>query len=234
MIPVDLRIVFAFTAGAGTLFAPCAYPLLPGYVAFFLGREGDENLPIERRLPKAVGVALVVSAGFALVYVALAGVAFALGTRALENVAVLELVVGGLLVVLGAGMAAGRLRPSRLHVRLPQRRRSVLGFFAFGVVYAAAAAGCTAPVFLGIAGVALGSDPATAVGLFGAYALGMSLLMVVVTVLSALGRGAVLRGLSGASARLTRAGGAVLVLAGLAQIYYYLYGVGPLAALGGA
>ena len=35
-----LRLGFAFSAGVATFFAPCAYPLLPGYVAFYLGDAG--------------------------------------------------------------------------------------------------------------------------------------------------------------------------------------------------
>lgn len=215
------QLSFAFSAGLFTFLAPCAYPLLPGYVAYFLGDEGDATAPRSTRLWRAVVVATATSLGFFLVYAALAGVASAAGASALAGLARLELAVGVLLIVLGLAMAAGRFRPSN-HVPLPERRRSVGGFFAFGVVYAAAAAGCTAPVFVGVATVALGSGATGAVLTFAAFAAGMSLLMLVVTLLAALGRSAVLRRLSGATGRLTRVAGVVLALAGVVQLYYYL------------
>ena len=126
-------------------------------------------------------------------------------------------------------MATDRLPTVR--VRLPERRRSVAGFFGFGVVYAAAAAGCTGPLFVGLAGVALASGPTGAVALFGAYALGMSLLMLAVTLGVAVGGEALLRRFSAVSGRLSRIGGAVLVLAGLVQLYYFFFEFGGPSAL---
>jgi len=217
------QLSFAFSAGLFTFLAPCAYPLLPGYVAYFLGDDADAaaTAPRATRLWRALVVAGATSLGFFLVYAALAGVATAAGAGALAGLAQLELAVGALLIVLGIAMAAGRFQPTN-HVPLPERRRSFGGFFAFGVVYAAAAAGCTAPVFVGVATVALGSGPTGAVLTFGAFAAGMSLLMLAVTLLAALGRGAILRRLSSATGRLTRVAGVVLVLAGVVQLYYYL------------
>lgn len=231
------QLSFAFTAGLFTFLAPCAYPLLPGYVAYFLGAgDGDDDArdtpaPLAPRLRRAVVVAGVTSLGFFLVYAVLAGIAAAVGASALSNVSVLELVVGSLLVVLGLGMATGRFQPST-HLPLPERRRSVGGFFGFGVVYAAAAAGCSAPLFIAIAGVALEAGTTGALLLFGAYAAGMSLLMLAVTLLAALGRETVLRRLSASTGRLTRVAGVVLVLAGLVQLYYYLVVFDGLATFG--
>jgi cytochrome c-type biogenesis protein len=222
---------FAFAAGAVTFLAPCAYPLLPGYVAYFLGSDADES-PNEGRavqLRRAAVVGLLASSGFFVVYGVLVGTVVALGARALEGVAVLELGVGLLLVVLGAAMATGR--GVRGHLPLPERRRSASGFVLFGVVYAVAAAGCTAPVFVAVALRGLAGGPVAAVAALGAYAGGMSLLMVGVTVLSALGRDALLRRFAARSGRLGRVAGALLVVAGVVQVYYYLFEFGGLATL---
>ena len=216
-----LRLGFAFSAGVATFFAPCAYPLLPGYVAFYLGDAGP-SATFGGRLRRAAVVGGPASLGFFAVCAALAGVAAAVGTRALREVAVLELSVGGLLVVLGAGMAAGRVASSALHVRLPNRERSRAGLLAFGVVYAVAAAGCTAPLFVGIAGVAPSSGPAGALAVFAAYAAGMAALMLLVTGLIAAGNDRLLRRLSGRNDLVGRAAGGLLVAAGLARIGFYL------------
>lgn len=226
-----LRIGFAFSAGVATFFAPCAYPMLPGYLAFYLG-DAAEPAGRRDRLFRAVVVGGLASLGFFAVYAALAGVAAAVGTQALADIAVLELVVGGLLVALGIPMAFGRLSPAALHVRLPRRRRSKSGYLLFGVVYAAAAAGCTAPLFVGIAGVALGAGPLGAVLTFGAYAAGMAVLMVAVTLLAAAGRDGLLSRLSANVGVVTRAAGVLLVVAGLAQVYLFLFSFGGLEMLG--
>ncbi len=217
------RIGFAFAAGAATFFAPCAFPLLPGYVAYYLGRgDGGETAPLPTRLGRAVGVGGLASLGFFVVYGLLAGVVASLGAGALADIATLELLVGGLLVVLGLAMASGRFDPT-LHVRLPERRRSAGGFFLFGVVYGVAAAGCTAPIFVGLALVALGSGPLGAAVVLGSYAAGMATLMVAVTLLSAIGRAGLLRTLSRNTGRVSRLAGSLLALAGVAQIYLFVF-----------
>jgi cytochrome c-type biogenesis protein len=259
VIPEFPLVAFAFSAGAGTFFAPCAYPLLPGYVSYYLGETAGEGRPdggrvagpgtgrvagrvadalgavmpseTAGRLVRAAVVGVVVSLGFFLVYGLLAGVTAAVGSRLLGSVSLLELVVGVVLLVVGTATALGYDLPTPT-VRLPERRRSVGGFFAFGVLYAAAAAGCTAPVFVGVATVALGGSPAGAVLTFGAFAAGMSLLMLSVTLLAALGREAILQRLSASTGRLTRVAGVVLAIAGVVQLYYYLIVFDGAATLG--
>lgn len=232
----DLSLLgFAFVAGAFTFFAPCAYPLLPGYVSFFLGRslasdpEGSEP-GAAPGLVAAARVGTLASLGFFLVYGALAAVVATVGAAPLADVAVLELLVGSLLVVVGLRMALGG--DWSVTVPLPRRRRSPLGFFAFGVGYAVAAAGCTAPLFVGVVLAAL-SRGGTVAGLaLVTYAAGMAALLLSVTVAAALGRDALLSRLRGRSGQIHRLSGVLLALAGVAQIYLYLFEFGGLAALG--
>jgi len=227
-----LRLGFAFAAGVATFFAPCAYPLMPGYLAFYTGDDGGGGGRAER-LRRAVVVGSLASLGFVLVYAALAVIVAAVGTRVLSGIALLELVVGSLLVALGIGMITGRVMPGSVHVRLPRRERSPSGYLAFGIVYAVAAAGCTAPVFAGIAAVALGAGPAGAVLTIGAYAAGMVALMVLVTVLAAAGRDGVLRLVSARTGAVTRLAGALLVAAGAAQMYLFWFRFGGREMLAG-
>lgn len=262
-MPLDaLSLVgFAFTAGAFTFFAPCAYPLLPGYVSYYLGRstapgEGPTPdggghpaggaasrrlsaalvlvlpAPVASRVARAVVVSALVSAGFFLVYGALAGVVAALGASLLADISVLELVVGALLVAMGTAMALGWDGPAPT-VPLPKRRRSAGGYLGFGVLYAAAAAGCTAPVFIAVALEALSTGPGLGLATFGAYAAGMSALMLGVTVGTALGRDALLVRLGGQAERIHRLAGVLLVLAGVVQLYFFLFRFDGLALLAG-
>jgi cytochrome c-type biogenesis protein len=263
-------VAFAFSAGLGTFFAPCAYPLLPGYVSFYLGEttgdsgsvasaDGGQQAPespefdgfgtgplatrladilalvvparLAPRLVRAAAVGTVVSLGFFLVYGVLAGITAALGSQILGRISVLELVVGVILIVVGSAAALGYDLPTPT-VRLPERRRSVGGFFGFGVLYAAAAAGCTAPIFVGIGVQAVAAGPAVAVATFSAYAAGMSLLMVAVTVASALGRETLLTRLAGRTDLIERVMGVLLVVAGAVQLYFFLFRFDGLRVLG--
>jgi cytochrome c-type biogenesis protein len=217
---------FAFLAGVATFFAPCAFPLLPGYVAYFLGRDDGGGPPLRRAA--VVGGTTVV--GFFLVYGLLAGTVLAVGAGALRDIALLEPVIGAGLVAMGLVTIAG-WTPAATHVCLPERRRSLAGYLGFGIVYALAAAGCTAPVFVAVALLALGSGPAAAVVTLGAYAAGMAVTMLLVTGLSAVGRERALELLSRETGRLRRTTGALLALAGVAQIYLYVFDFDPLGGL---
>jgi cytochrome c-type biogenesis protein len=166
-------------------------------------------------------VGLLVSLGFVLVYAALGGIVVLVGTAVLADVLLLELVVGVLLVVLGSLMALGR--GPTVRVSLPERRRTKLGFVAFGMVYAVAAAGCTALLSFSVVAGALAVDPLLGLSALLAYVAGMSTVMVVVTVLAGLGRQTLLRRLSAETGRIERVAGVLLVLAGVAQVYLFLF-----------
>lgn len=226
--PVELG--FAFGLGTATFFAPCALPLLPGYLAYFLGAESKEGGGIAGRLRRGIAVAGVTSLGLLAVFGLLAAVAFLVGERVFRNVAVLELVAGVVLVVLGVGMVTGALSNVTIHVQLPERRRGPVGYFSFGALYAAAAVGCTGPLFLGVASLAL-ANPVNAVPILGAYAAGMVTLLVGVTLAAALGRNVLVRRLAAGTERMRRVAGGVLVLAGLVQLYYFFVVFDGLAGL---
>lgn len=222
MVDIGLA-TFAFGLGTATFFAPCAFPLLPGYIAYFLGQD-DESVPDTwpARLRRAVVVSLVTSLGFLVVFGVLAAVVFFVGTQFLSDIAILEVAAGAVLITLGLAMLSGKTTGAMAHVQLPERRRGPVGFFGFGVVYAAAAAGCTGPLFVGVASLAL-TGPAQAFTAFGAYAAGMVVLLVGITVLTALGKDTLLRRLTSNTQLVTRLAGGALVVAGIVQIYWFLF-----------
>lgn len=226
-----LRIGFAFSAGVMTFFAPCAYPLLPGYLAYFLG--GDTPPDRVGRLRHAVGVGITASLGVTAVYVGLAGVAVTVGARYLQHLVVLGIAVGFGVLAVGVAMLAGVTSGQWLRVQLPERQRSYRGYAAFGAGYAIAAAGCTAPLFVAVALSALEAGPLSAAVIVGAYTAGMCSLLVSVTILTAIGRGSLLRRIAPEGGRLKRLAGGLLVVAGTAQLYLFLVTYGGVQRLVG-
>jgi len=202
-------VAFAVGGGLATFFAPCAYPLLPGYVGYYLGREeADLGGAFARGTAATVGALAVLAAFGALLFV--------VGQRTLSRLGLLEPVVGAGLIALGALVLVGRA-PS-LHVVLPERRASVAGFALFGGVYAVAAAGCVVPVALGVLAQALALPPGQAAVALAAYAASVALPLLVVTLLAALG-GDLVRGASRYVGPVERVAGAAMILAGAWQVY---------------
>ncbi|MCL7416772.1 MAG: cytochrome C biogenesis protein, partial [Halalkalicoccus sp.] len=209
---------FAFGAGVATFFSPCAYPLLPGYVGYYVSRaETGDRRPVGGALLRG----LAAGAGVLTVFGAFAAVAVGIGQAGFERLVFLEPVIGAALVVFGLLVVLDR-GPS-LRVALPERRTGILGFSMFGAVYALAAAGCVVPVVLGVFLEAITRPPVETALVIGAYAGGVSLLMVAATVATGVGVALGTQRLVGYGDRLKRLAGVVMVVAGLGQFYLSVF-----------
>jgi len=203
-------------AGVATFFSPCAYALLPGYVGYYVAATGDEQPPLSGAILRG-GAA---TAGVIVVFATLALLAVAIQQSIEAYLPTVELLVGVALVALGVALAAD-LGP-RPHVSLPERRTTVLGFGGFGALYALAAAGCVAPLFLSIVFQSVALPTAQTIGVLGVYAGTFGALMLATTVLTAIGHGVGVGRVALPARRLARIGGGVLVLAGLVQLWLAL------------
>ena len=203
----------ALGAGVATFFSPCAYALLPGYVGYYAAAVGDgEDAPLAGALVRG----LAATAGVVAVIGVLAVAVLLLGGAVLAYVDLLEPVVGVALVVLGLLVLAGR--GPGWHARLPERRRSVLGFAVFGGGYAVAAAGCVAPLFLAIVVRALTFPPVEALVVLGAYAGGLGVFLLGATVAVAVGHAGAIDRLARHRQLVDRLAGLALVAAGVGQL----------------
>ncbi|WP_135662597.1 cytochrome c biogenesis CcdA family protein [Halorhabdus rudnickae] len=214
---VAAAVSFAFATGVATFFAPCAYPLLPGYVGYYIRANDGTNATLPGALVRGVAASLGILVAFAV----LAALTVTVGRSLTEWLPSLEVIVGAVLV--GLGLLTLSDRSIGWHARLPERRTSIPAFVAFGVLYAVAATGCIAPVFLGIVSQALTFPLYGTLAVLGGYAAGMVLLMIGATVAIAVGVDVGRERLPALSGRLTQIAGVVLILAGLAQIWLALF-----------
>jgi len=119
MIDGSLPLAFALGAGVATFFSPCAYPLLPGYVGFYVSQTEGEDASLSGALSRGLiaGTGALVTLGVLLV------AAYQIGHSTLSNITLFEPIVGALLVVFGLLIVFDRA-PS-LSITLPKRRSSV-------------------------------------------------------------------------------------------------------------
>jgi cytochrome c-type biogenesis protein len=198
---------------------PCGFAMLPAYLSYFLGVEDRSS---NAGVWQAFRVALAVSAGFLAVF-SVAGLAVELTSLPVyENVPWISLVIGIALLALGVAMLAG-FEPL---VRLPKldrggRSRTVRSMFVFGVSYAIASIGCTLPAFLvAVSGTIDRESVADGLVVFGVYALGMTLVLLALTVAIALARTSIVRFLRSSRAYVGRVSGGLVALAGAYVAYY--------------
>ncbi|WP_254767850.1 cytochrome c biogenesis CcdA family protein [Salinilacihabitans rarus] len=205
--------LFALGTGVATFFSPCAYALLPGYVGYYVAATGEETPPLSGTLARglaAAGGAMAVLGALSLASI-VAGEALG---RALPYI---EYGVGVALIALGAWVLYGG--SGAVHVLLPERRSTVAGFGVFGAMYALAATGCVLPLFLALAFRSMTMPPVEAALVLGTYAVGFGALTVAITVATAFGYALGAGRVAGYVDRVIRIAGAVLVAAGVGQLY---------------
>jgi len=215
-VTLATNLPFAITAGVATFFSPCAYPLLPGYVGFYLNQTNAN----EASLGGASARGIVAGIGVLATFGALTWATLLVGRSTLSDITLFESLVGALLVLFGALVVTGRA-PS-ISVPLPKRRASVLGFGVFGAGYALAGAGCVAPIFLAIIARSASLPTEMAAVVLAAYAGTVAVLMVSVTVATGMGLISNASRLTAYAGLIERIAGVVMILAGLGQLYLAL------------
>ncbi len=226
-IVVLLPVGFAFSAGMMATVNPCGFALLPAYIAFYLGGETDsvQEVSSTTRVAKALLISLVVTLGFVVLFGSV-GLLATIGARFLGTALPWAgLSIGVAMVLLGIWLFAGKKAlysgmAARLSARInPGVTGGIRSYFLFGIAYGIASLSCTLPIFL----IAIGSSIAGGVLINGlVFALGMGVVLTVLTVGTALFKGVVGSYMRRAIPYLEKTSAAVIVLAGAFVIFYWL------------
>jgi cytochrome c-type biogenesis protein len=126
-----------------------------------------------------------------------------------------------------------------VHASLPARLANMIGtpekqgfktYFLFGIGYGTASLGCTLPVFLVVVGSAMQSKGfSDGVFQFISYSLGMGTVLTALALSMALFKGGLTNYLRRAVPHMGRIAGALLLVSGSYQVYYWLTKGGLLA-----
>jgi cytochrome c-type biogenesis protein len=232
----DVPVAFAFAAGMVATVNPCGFAMLPAYLSYFMGLDNEGTGGRGTSVARGLAVGVVVSAGFLVVF-GVSGAVVNAGYRSIiDYVPWAALVIGVLLALLGAAML---LLGVQFNVSLPHlaqggTSRRYRSMFVFGVAYAVASLSCTLPVFLAVTGVA-SATPTFLAGVltYVVYALGMSTLLVVLTLALSVTKGGLVRRLRWLLPHIGRLSGAILLLSGVYITVYWAANLrDPLAARG--
>ena len=220
----ERTLALALAAGMLATVNPCGFAMLPAYLGFFLGLEGADR-DVKTSVSRSLSVALSVSAGFLVVFSLVGLATYHLSASVDAFTPWATIVIGVVLVVLGVAMFRG-FEPM---VNLPRlnrggRTRDGRSMFVFGISYAIASISCAFPLFAGtVVGAFRRDDALTSVAVFVAYSLGMTLILVCLTVSLGMARQGLLTRLRRALPFVTRASGVLLVIAGAYLAHYGWY-----------
>ena len=206
-------LAFAFSAGVFTLFSPCSYALLPGYVSYYLGARFG--------VMKALTGGLACTLGLITVFAVIGGLASSLRELVPQIIPLLDVAAGVILIAMGLGNLLDLKMPFISLNIGPSRRQGFLGLYTYGIVYGLAGVGCSAPIFISVLFYSMSKGLAQGVLSFIAYALGMGAPLIVTTLLLSQAKEYMIQRINMASEKLRRASGAVLVAVGLYLTYFY-------------
>ncbi|MBT8212400.1 MAG: cytochrome c biogenesis CcdA family protein, partial [Acidimicrobiia bacterium] len=217
---ISASVALAFTAGMVATFNPCGFSLLPAYIGAFVA--GDEVAQrTDQRVLRAVAVAAAVSLGFVVVFATVGLVIDSIASEARRQLPWVTIIIGGLLIAAGIATLAG-WKP-RLAVRGPQfstASKTPTVMVGYGIAYAVASLSCTIGPFLAVTGTALDGSLIEGLTSYVAYALGMGVIILLLSIASALAHTTVAHHMRRLSRIAPRIGGGLMILAGGYAIWY--------------
>ena len=214
----------AFATGLVAAFNPCGFAMLPAYLSYFVSLESSEEANIGRNIFRGLVVGLTLTVGFIVFF----GVIGLLTSTIVSQGAIQSrlswatFIIGILMLPLGIAMLMG-YEPKLLIPRLNKggTSRQLPSIFLFGVSFAVVSLGCTAPLFFA---TVVGSFESRNVWegtlVFLAYGGGMSLIVMILTLATAIGRNEIATSMRKVLPYVSKISGGFLVLAGGFLILY--------------
>jgi cytochrome c-type biogenesis protein len=221
---IDAPLAYAFGVGMVATVNPCGFAMLPAYLSFFLGLEGADA-DARADLMRALIVGATMTAGFLVVF-GLLGIVLNRFVSSIESWLPWVTIVLGL-GLLPFGVMLLRGRSFNLRLPLPTRGtkdRQLLTVFVFGVSYALVSLSCTIPLFIAVVSTTFTSaNFVSGVATFVAYALGMGVVLIALTVALALARQSLVRWMRRILPYVYQVSGVLLLVAGAYVAYYGWY-----------
>ena len=251
--------IYLFAVGAGVMvfFSPCSFPMLPGYMSFYLANKKQRTGKFDETAAReTLPDGLAAAAG-------LAGVLLLIGILLIPFVSIiggflghLELLIGLVLTGLGIVMVMEYdsekiVRPFReLMFRIGSSSPMMaikggiekgirmttgkdfsfsddsdgtrIGLFWYGVAYGSAAAGCVAPVVIGLLTASISQGIITGLLVFLIFSITAGTLMVAFTMMVAASETTIVDKMKASTRQIEMAGGVIMIIVGVYLMYYYL------------
>lgn len=220
MIMEFANLSLAYSAGLLAVLAPCALPMLPGFVAYFMNTEGRDH-----NMFSAIKFGLLTVLGFLSVFMVIGILpSFAINIVA-SKIKLVAPFIGVILIILGVGHLFSDIfyRIPTLQLSFPQGT-GYKAFYIYGLGYGAASMACSFPVF-----ILLVLQASTAggfvgiVGMFVVYGLGAATVIMPLSIALTFSRELIYNKIIQLMPYMRKINSFILIVAGLYMILsYYL------------
>jgi cytochrome c-type biogenesis protein len=210
----------AYSAGLLAVLAPCALPMLPSFVAYYMNAEEREN-----KLASALGFGVTTVLGFLTVFMVIGVLpSFAINTVS-SKIALVSPFIGVILVILGLGHMF-----SDIFYKIPTLQiasaegTGYKSFYVYGIGYGAASMACSFPVF-----ILLVLQSSTAGGLtailvmFLVYGLGAASVLIPVSLALTYSKELIYKKLMQVMPHMRKLNAGILIVAGLYMILSHYF-----------
>lgn len=231
-------IVFvSVVAGIASFFNPCAFPILPAYLAqYYVATPAKPEEEQRRsRLGSILLYGFVAAIGVIIFNILLGGVIGLLGTGFANSLGLsgptpnvyirwFRGIVGAFLILLGYSHVTGRgINFARLGHWIPryqQTKSPTRNFFYYGFFYPLIGISCGGPILAGLSLFAIASGGfQSALTAFLIYSAVMAMLMIIVSLLVGLSREGLLKVVGNSILTIKKVSGSILVLVGIFLIF---------------
>lgn len=223
-------IVLSIIFGIAAFFSPCAFTVLPAYVSNYLTKE-EAKKPTFSKLLKlgslaAVGIIAVNMVIGTIIAILGSATPFSKDPRTdIPLILGIRVVAGFLIATLGVMTLMHKSFQLGFIQNFVSKKGLSRSIFWYGVIYNAAALGCTGPIMLGLMLYAYASGNfATALTSFAVFSLTMGFLMVGVTVLTGLFKSIIMKKMIAATPIITKIAGIIMIIVGLTVAFLTLEG----------
>lgn len=201
----------AFSAGLLAVLAPCALPMLPSFVTYYMNPDGKES-----KLASAIGFGVTTVIGFLTVFMVIGVLpSFAVNIVA-SKIELVTPFIGVILVILGLGHMFSNFfyNVPTLRVGSPEGT-GYRAFYLYGVGYGAASMACSFPVFILLVLQASTAGGFTSIiAMFVSYGLGAATVIVPLSIALTYSKDVIYQRLMQVMPYMKKINASILILAG--------------------
>ncbi len=215
----SIYLTLAYSAGILAVLAPCALPMLPSFVSYYMNTENREN-----KLRSALGFGVTTVLGFLTVFTVIGILPSFMLNIVSNKIDLVTPFIGAILIFLGLGHLFSDFFQNIPTLNLVSPKGTgYRAFYLYGLGYGAASMSCSFPVFILLVLQSTTAGGYTAIiTMFISYGLGAATILIPLSVALTYSKEIIYEKLVQTLPHLKTVNGGILILAGVYMILTYI------------